>query len=156
MTHRRLAGACLRFTGRLVSAAAPAYSAHEAAAMAAALGRRGCAPLPEAMAGTLAAVSRSMNGSPAVSSSFTPSSQLQWRSGGAAPLLHSREGSHRESVYMPGVRTQRFAACAAASKSTLVLVESPAKARKIEQYLGPGYQARCHTSALTAVHMCVQ
>ncbi len=152
MTHRHLAGACVRLAGRLVWTPAPASSANEVSAMAAALGRRGCAPPPEATAGTVAAVSRSMNGSYAVSSRSIPSSHPRWLDrGGASLLLQGREGCHWKIVSMPGVRTQQFTACAAASKSTLVLVESPAKARKIEQYLGPGYQARGHTSALTAV-----
>ncbi len=148
MTHRHLAGACVRLAGRLASAPAPAYSANEAATMAAALMRKGCAPLPEAMAGTLTAVSRSMNGSHVVAPRSISSNHPGWLNHGAAALLHGREGCRRKAVPMPGVRMLQFAARAAASKSTLVLVESPAKARKIEQYLGPGYQARGNLAAL--------
>ena len=142
MTHRHLAAASRRLAGRLVSAPAPACNPYEATAMAAALGRRGCAPLPEAMAGALAAVSRSMNGSLAASTRYMSSTHVRWHNGGAASLLHGRHGGRRTAVSMPSVHRQEAAARAAAGKSTLVLVESPAKARKIEQYLGPGYQVR--------------
>ena len=51
-----------------------------------------------------------------------------------------------------GILTQQSAAGTAKGKATLVLVESPAKARKIEQYLGPGYQARDQHHG--AQHLC--
>ena len=63
-----------------------------------------------------------------------------------SPLDGQRDWVRKKTTTVPGVRTQR-AAARAASKSTLVLVESPAKARKIGQYLGPGYEVHSHVPA---------
>jgi hypothetical protein len=72
------------------------------------------------------------------------------RSSGAALLfLRGRHGVGPRASPPRTISAQHANADSVNGKSTLVLVESPAKARKIEQYLGPGYQARFQPATVT-------
>ena len=70
-------------------------------------------------------------------------------SGVALLSLHEQPRVGLSASCLRGICAQYPQAKTANDKSTLVLVESPAKARKIEQYLGPGYQARFQSTTVT-------